>query len=506
MNRPALGWAEWARHDAVSLAALVRTRQISAEEAVVQAVAAARLLDPQLAAVLETFDDLLAKPQADGADPGGPLWGVPMFVKDLGSGIAGRLSEQGSALTMNRRCTRTDPLIANLHEAGLIVAGRAATAELGMAYDTTTTYRGLRVTRNPWNLAHTPGGSSGGSAALVAAGVVPLAHATDGAGSTRIPAGLTGLIGLKVSRGRLPLPWHFNEYGNATFGEGVVTRTVRDAAAFLDAGSRHFPAGKGFVAARHDAASFAAALAKPPARLRIAISSGKWGHDDDCHPLIAARTREVAIVLERLGHTVEEIRDEEITDWHAFWPAFRIFWAGVRPATWGLAHGGALPPEIEAALSPMTRAFWLQAQRHDKHDMLRHQAVNNLHALRMAQLFERCDVLLTPVLPITAPLANGALSLAQETDFDAYVNALLSAGRYAIPANDAGLPVVSVPAGKDDGGLPVGVQLCGSWLAEGQLLQLAAQLEAAVPEWFGAVPRVHVSRLQHLPQAMTFSA
>uniref|UniRef100_UPI000369016D amidase n=1 Tax=Herbaspirillum lusitanum TaxID=213312 RepID=UPI000369016D len=429
MSKPALSWKEWGRLDAVALAELVRTRQVSAAETVAQAVEAARLLEPQLGAVLETFDNITSAPSADGANPDGALWGVPLFIKDLGSTIGGRLAENGSALNKDKRSARTDPLIANLHRAGLISVGRSTTAELGMTYDTTTTYRGLKVTRNPWNPDYTPGGSSGGSAALVAAGVTPLAHSTDGAGSTRIPASLTGLIGLKVSRGRLPLPWSFNEYGNATIGEGTFSRTVRDTAAFLDAAASDYPAGNSFVSGKSPTHTFASALQRAPGKLRIA----------------RARTREVAAALQELGHEVEEIDDSIITDWDRFWPSFRTFWLGMRPAMWGLPYEDGIPPELLEQLAPMTRKFWLNAQRYDKRDVLRHQAGNNAHALRLGEFFGKYDALLAPAFAIPAPKANGPFSLANDRDFDAYINELLDAGRYAIPASEAGLPAVSLP-------------------------------------------------------------
>lgn len=498
-----LSWSEWGQADAVRLAELIASRQISAAEAVAQAITAAQRLEPQLGAVLETFDDLLTASSStsrltsayDGANPAGALWGVPLFIKDLGSSIAGRLAESGSVLGRDKISARTDPLLANLQTAGLIAVGRSTTAELGMTYDTTTSYRGLKVTRNPWHTDYTPGGSSGGSAALVAAGVTPLAHSTDGAGSTRIPAGLTGLIGLKVSRGRLPLPWSFNEYGNATIGEGAFSRSVRDTAAFLDAATAHYPAGNSFIAGKAPTHSFLSALQRPPGKLRIALSVGNWGRPTSCDATVAARVRQVASALQALGHEVEEIDDARITDWDSFWPSFRTFWLGMRPAMWGLPFENGIPPQLLQQMMPMTREFWRNARRYDKLDVLRHQAANNAHSLRLGALFGDYDVLLTPSFAIPAPRANGPFSLANERDFDGYINDLLDAGRYVIPASEAGTPAISLPAGKDQNGVPVGAQLWGRWQDETRLLQLAAQLESAQPQWFKQTPPVHVATL-----------
>ncbi|KAF1043548.1 MAG: 6-aminohexanoate-cyclic-dimer hydrolase [Herbaspirillum frisingense] len=494
MSSLAFSWDEWSRLDAVGLGQLVAGGQVNAAETAAQAIAAARLVEPQLDAVLETFDDLADGLAPESSTAGDPLRGVPFFIKDLGSAIGGRLSENGSALWHGRRAERTDPLLQNLQRAGLVAVGRSTTAELGMTYDTTTTYRGLKSTRNPWNRERSPGGSSGGSAALVAAGAVPLAHSTDGAGSTRIPAALCGLVGLKVSRGRLPLPWSFNEYGNATIGEGCFSRSVRDTAAFLDAAAAHHPIGNAFVAAPAPA-HYAAALAQPVRPLRIALSTGAWGRDTPCSGHIAGRVREVARALQALGHEVEEISDEQISDWQAFWPSFRTFWLGIRPGGWGLPYGGEIPEYLLPQLSPMARRLWENSRRYDKLDVLRHQAANKAHALRLGALFGRWDVLLTPTFAIDAPQANGDFSLAHEHDLDAFVERLLDAGRYVIPASDAGIPAISLPAGLSDAGMPVGVQFWGHWFEEALLLQLAAQLDSAHPEWFAPRPPIHVARL-----------
>ena len=167
----AMGWAEWARHDGVALAELVRTRQVSAQQVAAQAAAAVARLNPKLEAVIELFDDVRANPDADGPDRSGKLYGVPIFLKDLGSGLKGRTQDSGSAFTKGTRIAATDPTVENYLRAGLVPLGRSTTPEFGMTFDTTTDYRGeVKVTRSPWNLARTPGGSSGGSAAAVAAG------------------------------------------------------------------------------------------------------------------------------------------------------------------------------------------------------------------------------------------------------------------------------------------------------------------------------------------------
>ena len=148
-----MGWADWARHDGVALAELVRTRQVSAQQVAAQAAAAVARLNPKLEAVIELFDDVRANPDADGPDKAGKLYGVPIFLKDLGSGLKGRTQDSGSAFTKGTRIGATDPVVENFLRAGLVPLGRSTTPEFGMTFDTTTDYRGeVKVTRSPWNL------------------------------------------------------------------------------------------------------------------------------------------------------------------------------------------------------------------------------------------------------------------------------------------------------------------------------------------------------------------
>jgi amidase len=204
-NGLAMSWEEWHEHDAVALADLVRVRKVAPKELCAQAAEGVARIDPQIAAVLGLYDDVVTDPDKDGPSKEGRLYGVPMFLKDLGSGLAGRRQESGSMLFRDHVVEATDPLVENYLEAGLIPIGRSTIPEFGMTFDTATDYLGrLKVTRNPWRLERTPGGSSGGSAAAVAAGVLPLSMSSDGGGSTRIPASFCGLVGLKATRGACP--------------------------------------------------------------------------------------------------------------------------------------------------------------------------------------------------------------------------------------------------------------------------------------------------------------
>ena len=267
----AMSWDEWGAHDAIALAGRIRRGDISARDAVNQAAAAVAAVDGKLNAILELFADVLANPDADGPDRAGPLYGVPMVLKDLGSTLKGRRQDSGSALFSGTIATATDPTIANHLSNGLVPIGRATTPEFGMTFDTATDYLGaVKVTRNPWNPARTPGGSSGGSAAAVASGMVPVGMSGDGGGSTRIPASFCGLIGLKATRGRVPRPLGQSEYQVRFSAEGVLTRTVRDTAAVYDRLTR-IPNGGSFMPLAHPAGSYLDAIAQAPKPLRIAL-------------------------------------------------------------------------------------------------------------------------------------------------------------------------------------------------------------------------------------------
>ncbi len=489
----AMSWAEWGRHDAVALAGLVRRGEVSPTALMAQAAAASGRVDGRIAAVLEIFADVLANPEVDGPAHDGALYGVPMLLKDMGSGLKGRTQQSGSKLTKAFVVPETDPTIANFLAGGLVPLGRSACPEFGLTFDTATDIDALRVTRNPWNLAHTPGGSSGGSAAAVAAGVVPVGMSGDGGGSTRIPAAFTGLIGLKASRGRVPRGFSHNEYGTRVSADGVVTRTVRDTAAVYERLVR-MPKGGSFIRMGEPKESYLAAIGREPGKLRIGISTGMWGRGVATDPVVAERVRQVGRAMEALGHQVEEVADGDICDWEVMWRSYITAWI----------HGAALlddraralgiePQELSSYLTPMTYRHFLGAQRYDKRDIFRMMADNNTVTRQFGRVFDQYDLLLTPTLAIRVPAANGPYSLLRDEDLDVWVGRLADACRYTMPGNETGLPGISVPAGLDGDGLPIGVQFYGAWGEEALLMQVAAQLERAQPGWFNQTPPVHVS-------------
>jgi len=490
-----MSWAEWGKHDAVALARLVKSKAVTPAELAAQAEAAVARLNPKLEAVLEVFADVIANPDADRPDKAGALYGVPMFLKDLGSGLKGRKQESGAKLYKGNVAKATDPTVENYLRAGLVPIGRSTTPEYGMTFDTTTDYLGaVKVTRNPWNLARTPGGSSGGSAAAVAAGIAPISMSSDGGGSTRIPASFSGLVGLKASRGRVPRPLAQSEYIQRISVDGVLTRSVRDTATAFDYMIR-VPNGGSFIKMGPPAGSYVEAIAREPGRLKIGLSTGPWGRGGATDAEIADRVRVAATLLGGLGHHVEEIADAAICDWETMWWGYITQWIGSRAQSATAAKAkGIDPKDLKDWLGPMAYRHYLEAARYDKFDLWKMMECNNTVTRAFGRLMEDYDLLLTPTLAIRVPLANGPYSLLREEELDPWVARLADACRYTMPGNETGMPAISLPAGLDGDGLPIGVQLHGNFAREDLLLQVAAQIERTRPEWFGAVPPVHVSR------------
>ncbi|MGN0115966.1 MAG: amidase, partial [Streptomyces albidoflavus] len=289
--------AEYVHHDAVGLAQLVADGEVTVAELQTAALKAAQAVNPQINAVVETW------PADDGPRPAGaPLAGVPFLIKDIGAAMAGRRMELGSRLAAGNVARADSALMLRVRRAGLVTFGRTATSE--MAYSITTEPVLYGATRNPWDPERSAGGSSGGAGAAVAAGVVPLAHGTDAAGSLRVPAAYNGLFGLKPSRGRVSLGPDFDELFSGLAVAGSVSRTVRDSAALLDQISGPEPGDPYF--ARQPSRPYAEEVTRHPGRLRIGVLTQAWGGRRTTAPVADALSRTVAL-LESLGHRVEEV-------------------------------------------------------------------------------------------------------------------------------------------------------------------------------------------------------
>lgn len=447
-------------------AELVRAGELSARELVETCLARIERLDPQLNAfrivlaerALAEADQAQARLRAGDERP---LLGVPVAIKD-NVDVAGELTTHGTR-AHGGPVTEDAEIVRRLREAGAIVIGKTHLPELAIWGFTESATWGM--TRNPWAPERTPGGSSGGSAAAVAAGMVGAGHASDGAGSIRIPAACCGLFGLKPQRGRVPLA-PLLEHWHGLSVNGVVTRTVRDTALFLDVTSGAAPGGAPSPPAPKR--SFAEFTATPPGRLRIAVSSkpslkpSVLGRVDDAviRPLM-----NTADLLRSLGHQVSE----QDPDWGTLGNNVTTrYLRGIHDDVVAMPH----PRRLERRTRGMSRFGRLISPA-----LLRKAlADEQRHAARVRALFDDYDVLMTPVLsqpPVEVGRWEGRGALATLTGL-----ATSFAGAFTSPWNALGQPAAAVPVGIDPDGLPQSVQLVGRPNDEATLLSLAAQLEA----------------------------
>src|SRR5499433_3252184 len=341
---------EFQHFDGLGLAEIVRRREVSPEELLELAISRAEAVNPALNAVVAKLYDQARAAVAAGLHDG-PFTGVPYLLKDLGAHYTGAVTSFGGTLFKNFVLDHDSEITIRLKRAGLVIVGKTNTPELGLA--SSTEPRLFGATRNPWNLAHSAGGSSGGSAAAVAAGVVPMAHATDGGGSIRIPASACGLFGLKPTRARNPMGPDAGEgWGGASVGH-AVTQSVRDSAALLDATSGP-DLGDPYWAPPPDR-PFLSEVGADPGRLRIGFTT-RTPDGDLGHPDCVAAAEHAARLCSSLGHEVSE------TDWPGFTPEVgaaigtMIGAAAAWIMRYWIRHLGREPGEDE--IEPLNRALW----------------------------------------------------------------------------------------------------------------------------------------------------
>jgi amidase len=468
---------EFDSFDGLGLAGLVRRGEASAAELLDLAIARVEAQNPALNAVVSRLYDQARAAVAAGL-PEGPFTGVPYLLKDLGAHYAGAVTSFGSALFKDFVVEHDSEITVRLRRAGLVIFGKTNTPEMGLAASTEPRLFG--PTRNPWNLLHSAGGSSDGSAAAVAAGMVPMAHATDGGGSIRIPASCCGLFGLKPTRARNPMGPDAGEgWGGASAGH-AVTRTVRDSAALLDATSG--PDIGDPYWAPPPARPFLEEVGRDPGRLRIAITTRSWNRqpvDAECVEAAVAAGR----LCERLGHQVDEATPD--VDAKLLGEASLIVVsANVRAAL--EARAAALGRELVA--SDVERLTWVRAVEGDRAraaDYARSIGVIHRAGRAVGRFFTRYDILLSPMM-CRPPLPLGVLDMMNE-DVEAYTRAILGAIGFTSLFNSAGCPAMSVPLAWSRAGLPIGVQFAAPFGDEAALFRLGAQLEAAQP-WAGCRP------------------
>lgn len=461
--------AEYEAHDATGLAELVRSGQVTPRELAETAIARIEELNPEINAVILTAYHA-ALHELDARTDRPAFLGVPYLVKDLHAPVRGMALSNGSNLLKGSPAPIDSTLIARLRAAGFVLLGRTNSPEFGLSASTEPHAYG--ATRNPWNPDHIAGGSSGGAAAAVASGMLPAAHATDSAGSIRIPASCNGLVGLKPTRGLNPYGPHRGDAAHGISHENAVSRTVRDTAAILDitagpdVGAPYFsaPPEGGFVAA----------IARPPRRLRV----GFWPRtfqDTPVHETCAEGVLQAAGLLEALGHGVEEAKPD--FDWKLMVDSMMtVMMTGLGPML-GMLERQRGRPIAREDLEPLTHAVLARAQKAGLDVYLLSLTRMQLEVRRMAAFFETYDVLVTPTMT-TPPPRLGCLPTDND-DVDGFLDKLFGLCPFTAPFNASGQPAISLPLHWSDNGLPVGVQFVSRYGQDATLLQLAAELEQA---------------------------
>lgn len=464
--------------DALAVAELIRARKLGARELLDATLARLRAVNGKLNAITDFYEgDLLERSVAAAGE--GPFQGIPFVVKQLMADCAGTPTTLGSKFFAKEPVAVADSTaVARMRRAGLVIVGRSNTSELGLAPTTEPAFGGATV--SPWRPDLSPGGSSGGSAAVVAARALPMAHATDGGGSIRIPASLCGLFGLKPSRGRVSLA----PLGETLAGAGAqlgVSISVRDSAALLDVIAGGAPGDP--YSSPPASGSFLAATERPPGRLRVAFMQALKGRPP-LHPALVAAVEQTAKLLGELGHHVEEAEPD--LDGAAMGAAFGTVMAANTFTNIQLRANGRIPGPND--LEPVTR---LSAERGGKISADTYiRAVQTFHRTgrQLGAFFERYDILLSPTLACThLPLGT----VRTDDTLDRYEEGVAPMVPFTSVCNMTGVPAMSVPVVWAEDGLPIGMHFVGRFGAEEMLFSLAAQLEEARP-WRDKRPPLQV--------------
>ncbi len=470
-------FAEYEQYDALGLAELVRRKEVTPDELLDAAIGRVEARNPAVNAVVMKLYDYGRKAIADGL-PNGPFRGVPFLMKDLTSPVAGVRMTRGSRFFADTPPSSADSVhVKRLKRAGLVIFGRTNTCELGLSLTCEPQLHG--PTRNPWNVAHISGGSSGGAAAAVAARMLPMAHASDGFGSIRTPAACCGLVGLKPTRSRNTFAPFSGEGLGGVSTEHAVTLSIRDSAALLDA-TRGTGPGDPYVAPP-PAGPYLEEAGADPGKLNVAWTAAAPNGakvDPECLRLLAATVKLCA----DLGNRVEE-RDPEI-DRAAVVPTFLTL-ASANTVVNLAGHPTAGRPAREGEVERIT---WLTAKMGENisaPDYVR--ATQTAHRLgrQMAAFHAQWDVLLTPGLSSPA-VELGWLDMMMD-DVNEYWHRVFAFSPFTVWFNLTGQPGLTLPLDQSAGGLPLAVQLVGRFGDEATLIRLGAQLEAARP-WVGRRP------------------
>jgi amidase len=475
--------SEYACYDGVGLAELVQNRDVTAKEICELALAAIERINPILNCVIQTFPERVTV-LAEAGPPAGPLAGVPTLLKDIYTFEKGFLSECGCELTQGLTGWYDSEVVLRLRRAGLVILGRSTVPELAWSNACHTRLAGL--TKNPWNLATYPGGSSSGAAAAVASGIVPIAHASDGGGSIRGPAAYTGLVGLKPTRGRVS-----DGPGSADPSAGMsthlaLTRTVRDTAAMLDA------LGGAAIGDPHRAPTperaFLDEVGRTPRRLSIAYTTRAFD-GSAVHPEIEKAVLATVELLRRLGHEVKASAPP--ISWDGFVNAIHVVWSSGLAYTCDVLGGRLGRRPAPENLMRTSWAMYGYGKTVTAHDILAALDEYNVVRRQMGAFFERCDILVTPTCTQLA-LPHAAHDQEQDLSAEEWTRLVLATEVFSPIFNVTGQPAISLPLHQSADRSQIGVQFVGRYGDDATLIQLASLLEHILP-WRDRHPSVHVS-------------
>jgi amidase len=466
--------------DATAEADLVRRGEVSPKELIEAAIARIEAVNPKLDAVIRTRFDA-ARREAEGDLPDGPFRGVPILFKDLGCTVEGEPTAFGLGPLRDLPFPATSFLAQQFRAAGFVPLGRTNVPELGTTV--TTEPRSFPPARNPWDPAHSTGGSSGGSAAAVASGMVPVAHANDGGGSIRIPASECGLVGLKPTRARVSQGPVTGEAWAGSTIDGALARTVRDAAGVLDVISAPMP-GDPYYAPPLPR-PLAQEVGADPGRLRIGVLDrpGVEGYLDD--PQCRAAVANAASLLESLGHHLDQSAPAAMFE-QEFLRHFTAIIAADTEATLQAFEMLLGRPIGEDEIEPRNAAHRRAGKQLGAVHYLQSRAWLGMWTRRMAEWWNSYDLLLTPTLGAPPPELGWFTAEGPEQE-EARIASFMP---YTAQFNMTGQPAISLPLHWTPGGLPVGVQLVAAYGREDLLVRVASQLEQAA-SWSDRHPPVH---------------
>jgi len=478
--------SEYVDHDATGLASLVRTGEVTPLELTRLARAAHDEVNPRINAVVEFYEDAETVAGANA----GLFHGVPFLRKDIGGSEGGRLQEKGSLLFKGYRPQTDSYFFRRARNAGLRTLGRTTTPEFGMSGFTESVLNG--ITGNPWDLERSAGGSSGGSAAAVAAGITPIAHGSDGSGSIRIPAAWCGLVGLNPSRGRISGGPSAQDALLGLTREFVLCRSVRDLAAALDIFSGPHP-GDPFIIVQ-PSRTYIEELSLPTGTLKVGIARSKWG-DVDIDPEILNVIDSTAALLEEMGHIVTEI-DPPCEPGDRKKMRRKIVDCGLFLSAASLdSVARAMGREINAhTLEPINLELYDRARKSIDNFSGVDGALRSLR-FRVGEATFPFDILLTPTMPKLA-LPHGGVYSTYNGEFSAeeFLEANDALYQYVGVFNITGHPSVSLPLAQSHSGLPIGVQIVGRFGDEATLVRIARDLEEAIP-WSQRQPNIRAGSI-----------